>query len=74
MTATYEAHCPTIECDACAAAIKRTVGRLAGVEHITVEVAAKNVLVQFDSTQTSVAALRERLTKAGFEPAQEQAV
>ena len=74
MTATFEAHCPTIECDGCAASIRRTLGKLAGVAHVTVEVAAKNVLVQFDPAQTGVAALRERLTLAGFEPEQERTV
>jgi copper chaperone CopZ len=71
MTATFQAHCPTIECDGCALSIRRTLGRVAGVQHITVEVAAQNVLVQFDPEQTGVAALRERLTLAGFEPDQE---
>ena len=74
MTATFEAHCPTIECDGCAASIRRTLGKLAGVTQVTVEVGAKNVIVQFDPAQTGVAALRERLNQAGFEPESERAV
>jgi copper chaperone len=73
MTATFEAHCPTIECDGCAASIRRTLGKLAGVQQVTVEVEAKNVLVQFDPNEVGVPALRERLIKAGFEPDPERA-
>ena len=73
MTATFEAHCPTIECDGCAGSIRRSLGKLSGVQSVTVDVEAKDVLVQFDADQTSPAALRERLTLAGFAPEQEQA-
>lgn len=72
MTATFEAHCPTIECDGCANSIRRTLGKAVGVESVTVEVAAKNVRVQYDPAQTDATALRERLTRAGFEPEPER--
>lgn len=72
MTATFEAHCPTIECDGCASSIQRTLGKVAGVERVAVEVAAKQVQVQYDPAQTDPAALRERLSRAGFEPEPEQ--
>lgn len=66
MTATFEAHCPTIECDGCAGSIRRSLGKLPGVQSVAVDVDAKDVLVQFDPAQTGPAALRERLTLAGF--------
>ncbi|MCW3099498.1 MAG: hypothetical protein JWL77_5116 [Chthonomonadaceae bacterium] len=72
MTSTFEAHCPTIECDACAVSIQRTLGHLAGVEKVTVEVAAKNVVVQFDPTKIGPSTMRERLRLAGFLPGQEK--
>lgn len=74
MTATFEAHCPTIECDGCAASIKRALGRVAGVEQITVELDTKNVVVQFDPEHTGSAVLRERLSRAGFDPEPEAVV
>ena len=74
MTATFEAHCPAIECDGCAASIKRALGRVEGVRNVAVEVAEKNVLVEFDPTLTGVGALRARLVKAGFEPDAEPVV
>jgi copper ion binding protein len=36
---------PGISCDHCKAAIEREVGRVAGVEHVDVDVAAKRVTV-----------------------------
>ena len=72
MSATFQAHCPTIECDGCATSIQRTLGNLTGVEKVMVMIDAKNVLVQFDPTKIGPATMRERLRLAGFYPDQEQ--
>lgn len=72
MTSTFQAHCPSIECDGCANSIQRTLGHLTGVEKVMVVVDAKNVLVQFDPTKIGPSTMRERLRLAGFSPDQEQ--
>ena len=66
MSATLTAHCPAIECEGCANAIRRSLGKLSGIESIEVEVEKKNVTVQYDAGQVNEAALRQRLEQAGF--------
>ncbi|MCW3055354.1 MAG: Heavy-metal-associated domain [Chthonomonadales bacterium] len=68
MASTFEAHCPTIECEGCATSIQRTLGHLTGVELVTTDIATKNVRVQFDPTKIGPATMRERLRLAGFFP------
>lgn len=70
MASTLFVHTPSIECDGCAESIKRSLGKLAGVVSIEVDVAAKNVQVQYEESQVTEAAIRDRLTLAGFPPAQ----
>ncbi len=72
MSATFQAHCPAIECDGCATSIQRTLGNLTGVVNVMVMIEAKNVLVEFDPTKIGPATMRERLRLAGFYPDQEQ--
>jgi copper chaperone len=57
---------PAIHCDGCASSIKRSLGRMAGVQAVEVDVADKRVDVQFDAAQTSEQAIQERLEMAGF--------
>ena len=63
--------CPGIECDACANAIKRSVGRLSGVNEVVVDGAARAVTVTYsDAAEGATAvpgAIRDRLAEAGFE-------
>jgi copper chaperone CopZ len=66
--ATLQLRCPDIECDGCANAIKRALGGMDGVQNVEVSVENTSVTVQFDAAQTNDAALRERLTRAGFPP------
>ena len=66
MTASFTTHCPAIECEGCANAIRRSLGKLPGIESVEVEVEPKNVTVQYDSAQLTEAALRLRLEQAGF--------
>ena len=72
MSSTFQAHCPTIECDGCANSIQRTLGQLTGVANVMVMVEAKSVLVEFDPTKIGPATMRERLRLAGFTTDQEQ--
>lgn len=64
-------HAPAIRCEGCANSIKRSLGRLPGVETVEVDVEAKRITVQYDSEKTDGVAIRVRLEQAGFpaEPA-----
>jgi copper chaperone CopZ len=61
---------PAIHCDGCAASIKRSLGRMAGIETVVVDVAERTVTVSFDPVATREEAVRERLELAGFPPEQ----
>ena len=56
---------PDIECDGCANAIKRALGKIAGVSEVSVNVEAKSVAVSHDMT-VSNETLVQSLNKAGF--------
>jgi copper chaperone CopZ len=60
---------PGIHCDGCADSIKRSLGRLPGVQTVEVDVADKRVDVKFDESATDEQSLRQRLEMAGFPPA-----
>ena len=66
MSATLIAHCPDIECEGCANAIRRSLGKLPGIENVGVEVERKNVTVQYDDAQVSESSVKQQLDKAGF--------
>ena len=68
MTEQFEAHTPAISCDGCAQSIKRSLGRLPGVQDVRVDVESKNVSVRYDQDTTSAQAIHDRLTQAGFPP------
>ncbi len=57
---------PNIQCDGCAGAIRRSLGKLPGVVSVDVRVADKRVDVDYDPAVTSVAAIRDRLGAAGY--------
>ena len=59
---------PDIECAGCAASIEKTLGRLPGVEAVSVDVPAKQITVRFAEAQTSRASLADALTEVGFPP------
>ena len=69
MQNTYEAICPAIECEGCADSIRRSLGRLAGVQLVKVDVGAKHVKVEFNPAEVNEEALKARLEAAGFPPA-----
>lgn len=58
-------HAPDIECDGCANSIKRALGRVAGIQSVEVDVAAKDVSVRFDAP-ASAHDVEEALDQAGF--------
>lgn len=60
---------PAIECDGCANSIKRSLGRLAGVSEVLVNVTEKKVEVEFDPDIVHEEAISARLEQAGY-PAQ----
>lgn len=56
---------PEIECQGCASAIKKSVGTVAGVSDVLVDVDAKRVTVSHDEA-TSAEAIKAAIEKAGF--------
>ncbi len=68
MWETFETSCPAIECEGCAASIRRSLGRLPGVRETAVDVDGKSVKVTYDPGLVGEADLRARLTAAGFPP------
>lgn len=56
---------PEIECGGCASAIKKSVGTVAGVGEILVDIDAKRVTVTHEDT-TSADAIKAAVEKAGF--------
>ncbi len=66
--ATLNAHCPAIECPACANFIRRSLAATPGVQAVAVNFAGKSVSVRYDADIASESALRDRLTQAGYPP------
>jgi copper chaperone CopZ len=62
-TTTFSA--PDIECDGCANAIKKSVGGMAGVNAVNVDVPAKTVRVEHDESPSEDQILAT-LDRAGF--------
>jgi len=69
MAMTFQAHCVDIQCEGCANAITRSLSKMEGVAEVHVDIAGKNVSVQYDGAMTKEEALRKRLEAAGFPPA-----
>lgn len=61
---------PAIHCDGCAASIKRSLGKLAGVGSVEVRVDERSVSVAYDPALVSPDSIKARLKLAGF-PAQD---
>ena len=66
MTETFQTRSEAIECEACASAIQRSLGKMAGVQKVAVDVLGKAVRVEYHPAQVSESDLRERLIQAGF--------
>ena len=57
---------PSIACQGCARSITNALGRVSGVEKVEVDVAGKNVDVDYDDRKTNVNAIKERIEEAGY--------
>ena len=57
---------PSIACEGCARSIKQALSRLAGVQQVDVNVAAKTVDVEFDSAKTTESEIRQCIEAAGY--------
>lgn len=57
---------PAIHCEGCAASIRRSLGKLAGVKDVVVNVSDRTVTISYEAGEVTLAALRERLELAGF--------
>lgn len=66
MTTQWTGQSNEIECDGCANSIKRTLGKLAGVESVNVTVETKTIEVSYDDNTTNEEAIKTRLEGAGF--------
>ncbi|HEY3283817.1 MAG TPA: heavy-metal-associated domain-containing protein [Armatimonadota bacterium] len=64
---TLELHAQDITCEGCASAIKRALDKDPGVRDVQVQVDTKQVSVDFDPAQTSEQAIRDRLSRAGYD-------
>jgi copper chaperone CopZ len=68
-TATYTA--PGIHCGGCVSSIQRSLQAVPGVDAVSADPATKVVEVRYDETRTGEEAIKERLTAAGFPPAED---
>lgn len=60
---------PGVSCRHCKAAIEGSVGRLAGVRAVDVDVEAKNASVEFDDEGVSLETIIAAVTAEGYEVA-----
>jgi copper chaperone CopZ len=60
-------HVPDLHCAACEAGVTQAVRGLGGIEAVTVDLDAKTVRVAYDSAATTLAEIRERIERAGFD-------
>lgn len=57
---------PDIVCQSCANAITNALGKLEGVQQVSVDIAGKMVEVQFEEGRVTVDTILQRLDAAGF--------
>ena len=54
-------------CQHCVQTVSETVGKVAGVEKVTVSLKQKEVLVDFDDSKTQIEKISAQIVEAGFE-------
>ena len=59
-------HVTGMTCGGCENAVKRTVGRLAGVTAVEASHAAEKVEVTFDPSQVGLADIRQQIERLGY--------
>ncbi len=57
---------PEISCGGCVAGIKKALGKVAGINHIEVDIQAKTVAVKFEANTVQVSTIIETLDDAGY--------
>ncbi len=67
-------HAPDIECDGCAQAIQNALGRLVGIEDVTVDIDKKTVHITHDPQTVTEETVLSALDRIGFPATQVQAV
>ncbi|MDD4564329.1 MAG: heavy metal translocating P-type ATPase [Eubacteriales bacterium] len=55
-----------MSCAACAARIEKAVGKMDGVEQISVNLATEKAAVSYDSRTTNLSAIKEKIEKTGY--------
>jgi Cu+-exporting ATPase len=55
-----------IECEGCANSIKKALGKMAGINSVSVDVFTKTTLVTYDKETVDVEAIRSKLCEIGF--------
>jgi copper chaperone CopZ len=63
---TFNGYVPAIHCEGCANSIKRSLGKMPGVEQADIDIASKMVSVLYEPSQVTEEAIRTRLEAAGF--------
>ncbi len=63
---TFTGYAPAIHCDGCANSIKRSLGKLSGIQDVQVDITHKTIRVAYDPAQITEDAVRARLDAAGF--------
>lgn len=61
-----------MRCAACSSAVERTVGRIDGVQSVSVNLATNRALIVFDEKTAKVSDIKLAIAKAGFTPQNEQ--
>ncbi len=56
-----------MSCEHCVQTITKAVGEAAGVQNVTVNLAGKNVSVDYDESAISLEEISDKITNAGFE-------
>ncbi|MFB6211447.1 MAG: heavy metal translocating P-type ATPase [Halobacteriales archaeon] len=57
---------PDMDCPSCAGKVERSVRKLAGIETIDPQPTTGQLTVSFDADQTTTAAIKDRIEKAGY--------
>jgi P-type Cu+ transporter len=63
---TFKGRATAIHCEGCANSIKRSLGKLPGVEEANVDISSKMVSVLYEPSEVTEEAIRTRLEAAGF--------
>ena len=60
-------HVPEIHCGGCVETIRKSISVLSGISTVDADIDARQVRVEYDSTQTTPESIRQRIETAGFD-------